>query len=162
MKTAYKVVIGMLALGILGMSASAATTNDATSGGVTIPAGLIKPVVLEGTANFLTYPCAAFDVVKVIYIPSNFFVQVVTAECVTTNTGTASKFVVGDSAATNTFTSTAISMVDAAAAVTDVTNAYRSAGGHLYTSPDFISVVPTVAATNGTATVRVLGVMMGP
>ncbi len=162
MKTMKRLILGMLMASVLTMTASAATTNDATGGGVTIAAGLLTPVVLEGTANFLTYPCAAADVVKVIYIPSNFFVQVVTTECVTTNTGTASAFIVGDSAATNTYVGTAISMVLPDAAVFECTNAYRTAGGYLYASPSFISVVPTIAVTNGSAKVRVLGVKLGP
>lgn len=161
MKTMTRLILGMLMAGVLTMTASAATTNDATSGGVTIAAGLLSPVVLEGTANFATYPCAAADVVKVIYIPSNFVIQAMTAECVTTNTGTASAFIVGDSTATNTWMSTAISMVLPDAAVTQCTNSFAN-GGKLYTSPDFISIVPTIAVTSGSAKVRVLGVKLGP
>lgn len=161
MKTMKRLIIGMLMASVLTMTASAATTNDATSGGVTIAAGLLTPVVLEGTANFLTYPCAAADVVKVIYIPSNFVVQAITAECVTTNTGTASAFLVGDSTATNTYMTTAISMITQDAAVTQCTNAFAN-GGLLYSSPSFISIVPTIAVSNGTAKVRVLGVKLGP
>jgi hypothetical protein len=161
MKTMQRLIIGMLVSSVLTMTASAATTNDATSGGVTIAAGLTTPVVLEGAANFLTYPCAAADVVKVVYIPSNFVVQAVTAECVTTNTGTASAFIVGDSVATNTYLSSAISMILPDAAVTQCTNSYAN-GGQLYTSPSFVSIVPTIAVTNGSAKVRVLGVKLGP
>ena len=156
-----RLILGMLMASVLTMTASAATTNDATGGGVTIAAGLLTPVVLEGTANFATYNCAAADVVKVIYIPSNFLVQAITAECVTTNTGTASAFLVGDSADTNTWMTTAISLAAADAAVTQCTNAFSN-GGYLYTSPSFISVVPTIAVTSGSAKVRVLGVKLGP
>jgi hypothetical protein len=163
MKKMIKMVAGMLVtVGILTVGASAATTNNAAGTGTAYAAGLRTPVVLEGTVDFATYNCAAFDVVKVCNIPANFFVQLVTAECVTTNTGTASAFVVGDSAATNTYLSTAISMVLPDAAITECTNAYRTAGGHLYTSADFISVVPTVAITDGKATIRVVGVKVGP
>ena len=159
-KTIKDIATGMLVASILTAAAFAATTNDVTSGGSTIAAGLVKPVVLTKTIDFATYNCAAFDVNKVITIPSNFFVIAVFAECVTTNTGTASAFVVGDATATNTFRSTTISMVLPDAALVDCTNAYRSAGGKLYTSPDFVSIVPTVAITDGKAKVSVLGVQL--
>jgi hypothetical protein len=159
MSKKYIAVVTIMAM--LAGFVSAATTNNA-AGGTAIAANLQKGVVLEGVADFSVYNCAAFDVVKVINIPANFFVQVVTAECLTTNTGTASAFIVGDSAATNTYQTTPISMVLPDAAVTDCTNAYRTAAGHLYTSADFISVVPTIAVTSGKAKIRAFGFQMGP
>jgi len=156
MKTMKMLVTGMLMASILTIVASAATTNDQTVGSTAIPAGATKPVVLVGTANFATTAAAAGDVYKVVTIPANFMVMAVTAKCVTTNTGTASAFLVGDATATNTYVTTAISMV-----LPDVLTqsaATLANGGTLYTAADFISVVPTIAATNGKVQVNVLGV----
>jgi hypothetical protein len=60
-----------------------------------------------------------------------------------------------------TGTSTAISMVLQDAAVSQCTVTSTN-GGQLYTSPSFISIVPTIAVSNGSAKVRVLGVKLGP
>ena len=161
MKTMKRLIIGMLMASVLTMTASAATTNDVTSGGITIAAGLLTPVVLPATVDFLTYPCAAFDVCKMIYIPSNFLVQAVAYKCVTTNTGTASAFIVGDSSATNTYTCTPLSMVTAGVLTqgTNIVNFLN--GGKLYSAgSSFISIVPTVAVTNGSAKVEVVGVQL--
>lgn len=151
-----RLITGMLVSSILTIVASAATTNDCTVGGTAMPAGAKTPKVLTGTCNFLTTPAAAGDVYKVVTIPKNFMVMGVTAMCVTTNTGTASAFLVGDGTATNTYVTSAISMV-LPEVLTQNANTLAN-GGNLYTSANFISVVPTIAVTNGSVKVNVLGV----
>jgi len=158
MKKMLLSLIAVVAMLCVVGGANAATTNDVTGGGTSYASGLITPVVMEKTVNFLKYPCAAGDVCKVITIPSNFLVQAVIAKCATTNTGTASAVLVGDRSATNTWMTTAISMVSVTTP-TQCTNAFSN-GGKLYTSPDFVSVVPTIAITNGTFNVKVLGTQL--
>lgn len=153
-----KLAVGLVSvLAMIGFAI--AETFDMTDGSTTTPSGAATPVVLSKTINFLGHTGAAGDVYKVIYIPTNFLVQAVTAKCVTTNTGTASAFIVGDSNSTCTWYNTAISMVSASAAPTQCTNAFSN-GGKLYTAPDYISIVPTIAITNGSAYIKVLGVQL--
>jgi len=147
MKKLMTMVVGlMVAAGI----ASAATTNDMTSGGSAIASGLQKVTIAVGECNLLNSRAAthaAFDVYKVILIPSNTLVRQVYFEVVTTNTGTAANLSVGDSAATNTYNAGITAIVGG---FTQCTNVYQAAGNvKAYTADNFISLVPGVATTDG-------------
>lgn len=151
-----KRLIGLaVAVGVLvgvATSSFAVSTNDQTQGSTALSANAKPVVLIEGYANFSTTAVGgiqtgvnsgAADVYKVIVIPSNCYVQRVAAKMVTLEGATSAvTFTVGDSAG--------VSQYLTAQAMSNYTcNVSATTSNKMYTSADFISVIPSGAATVG-------------
>lgn len=137
----------MVAMLVCGM-AMATDTNDFTKGSTAVPAGLETPVILKGTCDFATTPVAASSVNKVITIPAGYIVQAVAAKMkVKESTAGAGTFTTGDLDAGTRYTTAAL-MTN-----TTTLTVSATASNKLYTSAEYIVVVPSTICATGTVEV---------
>jgi len=129
-------------------SVFATDTNDFTSG-TAVPAGLGTPVILKGTLNYSVNPVTASSVNKVIAIPAGYIVQAVAAKMTTKeSTLGAGTFTTGDIDAPTRYTTAAL--------MTNTTTLTVSAisSNKLYSSAEYIVVVPSTVCATGTVEVQ--------
>ena len=157
MKITNKVMSAVAVLAVLAMVAmpALAATNDQTLGTSGYAANLASPVIMRGTCDTTVTsgfgtPGAAFDVYKVINVPSNSTVMAVWCYVAQTNSANALSFCVGDSTATNTY----MTAVNAATQGRTVSIVGTSTNTVDYPTGGFISVVPTSGAMSN-AIVRI-------
>ena len=139
----------------IAMPSFAVSTNDQTIGSAAALPGSAKPVmIIEGYANFSQTAAlfsginvgtnsGASDVYKVINIPSNCYVQRVATKMITLESAQGTQtYSVGDS--------TAVGSYNTGVALTNYTvNVSATTSNKVYTSADWISIVPSATCTNG-------------
>ena len=147
MNKILKLVSSALAIGIAGV-ALAVDTNDATVGSTAVSAGLRTPMIIVGYADFAKTAAGAGDVYKVITIPAGYIVQAVSAKTVTKESATSAvTFTIGDSAG--------VSQYIAGGSLSNTTlNVSAISSNKLYSTADFISVIPSATATVGKVKVQ--------